>query len=351
MDFKEFVSWLTQELGRNIFVDYSSYKMIAQNPTTQEWSKLVKRLDQSPNREPFVKVRRGHKQQIAFSNMEKIENLKLMQNKGFLTIEWAGNERVSQELGARRPNRRDVLSNTIDEIRAQLAQFASLDLASRVARLEKSVLGEAVTEEESRGRIYEIVSLLLPYLVGEGEDISISSIVDRIGILKNFRTPEGRCTLDRLTLMKTVLELVRDRPEVFSVRDAENRDIGASHVYVHSGDNLIMLRLYPRQGLYYNLHHLGQGRSPLTNSLVKTMRGEFTEISRLLRSLRLRTDVTAQMVFTIACGVADPKWYFADETNEILADINKQLTTQGCQLVQSNGLWFISKVARRSDRY
>lgn len=351
MDFKEFVSWLTQELGRNTFVDYSSYKMIAKNPTTQEWSKLVKHLDQSPDREPFVKVRRGSKRQIAFSNMKKIETLKLMQNKGLLTIEWAGKERVSQELGPRRPNRRDVLSDTIDEIRAQLAQFASLDLASRVARLEKSVLGETVTIEESRGRIYEIVSLLLPYLVEEGEDVSIGSIVDRVGILKNFHIREGHGTIDRLTLMKTVLELVRDKPEVFRVRDAENRDIGASHVSVHGGDNLIMLRLYPRQGLYYNLHHLGEGRSPITNSLVNTMRGEFTEISGLIKSLRLRTDVTPQMVLTIACGVADPKWYFADETNKVITGINKQLTTRGYQLIESNGLWFISKVAHKSERY
>jgi len=350
MDFKEFVSWLTQELGRNTFADYSSYKMIAKNPTTQEWSQLVRQLDQSPDRKPFVKVRRGSKRQIAFSNMEKLENLKLMRNKGLLTIEWAGSERVSQELGLRRPNRRDVLSDTIDEIRAQLAQFTSLDLASRVARLEKSVLGETVTTEESRRRIYEIVSLLLPYLVEEGEDVSIDSIVDRVGVLRNFHAREGHSTVDRLTLTKTVLELARDRPEVFSVRDTENHDVGASHVSVHRGDNLIMLRLYPRQGLYYNLHYLGEGRSPITDSLVNTMRGEFTKICGLIKNLRLRANVTPQMVFTIACGAADPKWYFADETNEVITGINKQLTARGYQLIESKGLWFISKVAHKSER-
>lgn len=104
-----------------------------------------------------------------------------------------------------------------------------------------------------------------------------------------------------------------------------------------------MLRLYPKQGLYYNLHYLGEGRSPYTDKLVKTMREEFTKISRIVKKLHLRADVTPQMIFTIACGVANPEWYFAGEASDIIANANMQLRPLGYQLAESRGLWFLSE--------
>jgi len=342
MNLEEFVSWLNQELRANTFADYSSYKMAAKSPTTQEWSNLVRQLDQSPAKIGFVKIRKGSKKQIAFSNISRLKNLQLQQQKGLLAIEWAGNKIVSQGLSFRKPTRRDILSDTINEMRAQMSQLMSLDLPSRVDRLEKSVLGGTMTRGESDS-IYEIVSILLPYLLEEGEDISIDAIIDRVGALRNFHPREGRNTIDRLRLAKIILELVRNRPEVFRIQDRGNDSICALRVSVYRGDNLTMLRLYPKQGLYYNLHYLGDGRSPLTNRLVMTMREEFAQISRAVKKLQLRVDVTPQMIFTIACGIANPKWYFGGEANDIIVNVNMQLTQFGYQLAESRGLWFLSE--------
>jgi hypothetical protein len=347
MDFEEFVSWLTRELCQNTFADYSSYKMAAKNPSTQEWSTLVKQLDQSPVKKEFVKVRKGSKKQIAFSNISRLENLEIQQQKGLLIIEWAGTRKVSQDLSLKRTARRDVLLDTIDEMRAQLSQFTALNLVSRVARLEKSVLGETMAHNETEG-VYEVVSLLLPYLLEEGEDISIDTIVDRVGALRNFHPHDGRNTIDRLSIEKVILELARNRSEVFRIQDRGNDSISASRVSAYRGDNLTMLRLYPKQGLYYNLHYLGEGRSPVTNRLVVAMREEFAKISRIVKSLKLRANVTPQMIFTVACGIANPKWYFAEKTNEIIVSVNMQLAPLGYQLVESRGLWFLSECFREN---
>lgn len=347
MNLEEFVSWLNQELCENTFADYSSYKMAAKNPTTQEWSRLVRQLDQSPAKKAFVKVRKGSKKQIAFSKINRLENLELQQRKGLLAIEWAGNKTVNQGLNLRKPTRRDILTDTVNEIREQMSQFMSLDLASRVDRLEKNVLGEAMTRGESES-IYEIISLLLPYLLEEGEDISIDAIIDRVGALRNFHPRKGRSIIDRLPLAKIILELVRNRPEVFRIQDSGSNSIYALRVSVYQGDNLTMLRLYPKQGLYYNLHYLGEGRSLLTDKLAKTMREEFARISQIVKKLHLRIDVTPQMIFTIACGIANPEWYFAGEADDIIASANMQLRPLGYQLVESKGLRFLSENSREN---
>ncbi len=187
--------------------------------------------------------------------------------------------------------------------------------------------------------------MLLPYIIEEQELVDVDTLAYRVGEL-NLKNNLSYKLLDVCNIKKIILELARDRPEVFEVIESLTQDIGKIRISVRNADNLVMLRLYPKQGLYYNLHYLGEGKSPITESLIRAMRQESNRIYQIIKKVEFPKRISSQMIFAIACGIANPEWFFGDGVRQNILEINNKMASEGYQLVESNGLWLLVAIEK-----
>ncbi len=347
MNFKDFITEIKKKTDNSKKFEYNDYKILTDNPTTQEWSKFIKELEKDENRElrkNFIKVR-DSRNKIILCSIMSLNDVKDYVNKGIFTIEWQGTDPTKKA------------SPKIKTERATLKKDWILKVEDRLKRVEDAVfntiLGNQMIEIQTTEKIYpisnfsdesvstrmenlkEIMTVLIPFMITNKEKLSAIEILAR---MNNLEFIEGNLS-NTPALARLLIGICESRSEVFNVYKNERNPI-ETMIEVNDALNLSLLKLYPNKGWLYNIHICGNGESVFTRSLANYVNTQFNKIETgVFSALKDISDdhINPWCVLAICYGAANPEWLFGKDYNKKIEIINKNLLGKKMEIAKSLG--------------